>query len=350
MTRKIKNYCSLWCKWGLILALILPMAVVSGCGATTQVSDNDIRIGVAIYDQTDSFISTLCQDMERLAQELEQEQGIKITLSLFDGRSNQTTQLDQIDQMIAQQCDVICVNIVDRTAAAVLIDKAEAANIPLIFFNRQPVDEDMERWDSIYYVGADGKESGELQGEIVCDFWLNGQSVVDKNGDGILQYVMLEGEQGHQDALLRTQYSVSTLVANGINVEKLAGDTASWSRSQAKEKMTQWLGELDTAPEVVFANNDDMALGAIDAYLEEGYHADNLPVVVGVDGLDEAVLAVESGLMAGTVLNDGEGIAWSMLELSLALWRGEEPSTAVVLEGERYVWLPCKRITVESLS
>ncbi len=343
-----KKCSSLWCKLPTLLGLMLLPLLLTGCGTTTQIDTTSIRIGVAIYDQTDSFITTLCQSMEGQAQALEVEQNIKITLSMSDGRSNQTTQLEQIDQFIAQQCDIICVNIVDRTVASVIIDKAAAADIPLIFFNRQPVDEDLSRWEKVYYVGAQGMESGQLQGEIVCDLWESDQPSVDKNGDGILQYVMLEGEQGHQDALLRTQYSVSTLVAAGIPVEKLAGDTASWSRGQAMEKMAQWLAELDTVPEVVFANNDDMALGAIDAYLAEGYATKNLPVVVGVDGLPDALAALEAGTLAGTVINDGVGIAQSMLDLSLALWRGEDPSTAVTLTDDIYVWLDYEKVTAGS--
>ncbi len=348
MIQTIKNCSSQWFRPPLALLVALSLLLLSGCSTTAQQNDNSLRIGVAIYDQSDSFITTLCQDMEALAQSIEVEETIKITLSMADGRSNQTTQLDQIDQFIAQQCDIICVNIVDRTAAAVVIDKAEAADIPLIFFNRQPVDEDMERWDSLYYVGARGKDSGQLQGEIVRTLWLEDQSSVDKNGDNILQYVMLEGEQGHQDALLRTQYCISALVTVGIQTDKLAGDTASWSRSQAAEKMTQWLSELDTAPEVVFANNDDMALGALDAYLAAGYQVTELPVIVGVDALDEALVALEAGTMAGTVLNDGQGIAQNMLDLSLALWRGDDPATAVTLIDGNYVWLDYEKVIAGS--
>ncbi len=343
MIQTIKSYSSLWCKRGLPLLLILRL--LSGCHAATSTTSTILRIGVTVYDQTDTFISTVVQQLEATAQEMEQEQNIKISLSIQDGRANQTVQLEQVDQFIAQDYDVICVNIVDRTAAAVLIDKVEEAGIPIIFFNRQPVDEDIQRWESVYYVGAQAQESGALQGEIVRALWQEDQSKVDKNGDGILQYVMLEGEPGHQDALLRTQYSVSSLTSVGIHVEKLGGYTANWSRGQASDKVTQWISELDTPIEVVFANNDDMALGAIDAYLDLGYAIGNLPVIVGVDAIPAALEALEAGTLAGTVINDSVGMVDTMLSLSIAFWRGTDPNLAATLEDDHYVWLQYQKIT-----
>ncbi len=353
MIQIIKNCCSPCFKFrfkkNLSFIFILVFSLLAGCTPTTTTNHTTLRVGVALYDQTDAFISTVAQQLEVTAQELEQAQDIKISLSFQDGRANQTVQLEQIDQLIAQNYDVLCVNIVDRTAAAVLIDKAEAAGIPVIFFNRQPVDEDIQRWDSVYYVGAQAADSGTLQGEIVRDLWKADLDSVDKNGDGILQYVMLEGEPGHQDALLRTQYSVSALTSAGIHVEKLGGYTANWSRGQASDKITQWRSELDTPIEVVLANNDEMALGAIDSYLEAGYAINNLPVIVGVDATAEALVALEAGTLAGTVLNDSVGMSEAMLNLSIALWQGTDVTQAADLTDDHYIWLQYQKITQEDL-
>ena len=115
-----------------------------------------------------------------------------------------------------------CVNIVDRTSAAQLIDKAQEADIPMIFFNREPVAEDLYRWNRVYYVGAKAEESGVLQGQILLDRWLNREQPMDKNGDGILQYVLLEGEPGHQDAMLRTEYAVKMCIRDRLTEERRA--------------------------------------------------------------------------------------------------------------------------------
>ena len=206
---------------GRMALLLLAALLLAGCGGRKN-QDDSLRIGVALYTQDDTFISTVAQNLEWLAQEAEGRTGQKINLFISDGRSSQSTQMDQVDRFLARQCDVLCVNLVDRTAAAVIIDKAEAEGVPLIFFNRQPVAEDIQRWSQIYYVGASAQESGALQGRLVLDVWRQNQEELDRNGDGVLQYAMLEGEPGHQDALLRTEYSVKTLTDAGVEVETLA--------------------------------------------------------------------------------------------------------------------------------
>ena len=99
--------------------------------------------------------------------------------------------------------------------------KAKSADVPVIFFNRELVEEDLERWEKLYYVGAVALESGIMQGEIVAEAYEKDPEKLDKNGDGVLQYVMLEGEAGHQDAIIRTEYAVNTIIESGIKMEKL---------------------------------------------------------------------------------------------------------------------------------
>ena len=345
MNRTIKSFCSRWRRRPAALVCAALAALAVGCGGASE--PPVLRVGVALYTQDDTFISTIAQELERMARQEEQARGMRINLSVVDGRSNQTTQLDQIDSLIGRGCDALCVNIVDRTAAAVLIDKAREAGVPLIFFNRQPVAEDMLRWEHAYYVGAKAEESGVLQGQLVLEAW-QADPGLDRNGDGVLQYVMLEGEPGHQDAMLRTEYAVKALTDAGVAVEKLASDTANWKRGQAMAKAQQWLEDPGAAAiEVVFANNDDMALGAIDAFEQAG---EPLPLVVGVDATAPALEAVETGKLYGTVRNDGAGIARAMLDLALALTDGSDPAGAVDLVDGHYVWLPYRAITARDLA
>lgn len=328
---------------GLVLVLLL-----SACGGQEQ-EDDGLRIGVTLYTQDDTFISSMSQNLERLAREAESETGIKITLLISDSRHNQTTQMDQVDRFLSRGCSILCVNMVDRTGAAVIVDKAEAEGVPVIFFNRQPVDEDIQRWEKSFYVGASAQESGTLEGRLVLDAWTQDRERWDRSGDGVLQYVMLEGEPGHQDALLRTEYSVKTLTDAGVEVEKLANDTANWNRAQASARTAQWLEELDGQIEVVFCNNDDMALGAIDALEKQGLDRSLWPLIVGVDATAPALEAVASGQLYGTVLNDGRGQAQAMVDMALALWSGEDPAQAVDLEDGHYVWLPYWQVTRDNL-
>lgn len=332
---------------GVVLVLSVLLLGLCGCGEGRATPT--IRVGVALYLQEDTFLSTVVQHLQQLALTRETELGVKINLNIADARSSQASQNEQVDQFLQQGCDVICVNLVDRTAAAVIVDKAQAAGVPIVFFNRQPVEEDLARWDQAYYVGSKADRAGILQGQIVLDAWEKDPAALDRNGDGVLQYVMLEGEPGHQDALLRTEYCVKTLSDAGVAVEKLASDNADWVRGQAMLQMQQWLEAFGDAIEVVFANNDDMALGAIDACLSAGMKEAELPFIVGVDATPPALEAVAAGTLKGTVQNDAAGQAESILDLCCALARGVDPSSAVALEDGKYVWLEYTAVTSENL-
>ena len=328
-----------------LCAIVPALLLLAGCADTGKL--RTFRVGVALYQQDDTFISTVVQHLEQLAKEEELSRNIKINLTLADARSSQSVQNEQVDRFLDQNYDVICVNIVDRTAAAVIIDKAQTAGVPVIFFNREPVEEDLDRWEHAYYVGSKADRAGQLQGEIVADAWQADSASLDRNGDGVLQYVMLEGEPGHQDTLLRTEYSIKTLTQAGIPVEKLANDSANWQRGQAAIQMEQWLEEFGEQIEVVFSNNDDMALGAIDACLAAG--VDPLPFVVGVDATPPALDAVAEGTLKGTVQNDAAGQARGILSMICAFMDGQSPQDTMELEGGKYFWLAYTTVTADNL-
>ena len=332
----------------LSLALLLVLLLPACAGG--QEEDDSLRIGVTLYDQDDTFISSMSQNLEQLVQEEESRIGQKITLFISDSRHNQTTQMDHVDRFLARGCDVLCVNMVDRTGAAVIVDKAAAEGVPVIFFNRQPVDEDIQRWEKSFYVGASAQESGTLEGQLLAEAWTSEPERWDDNGDGILQYVMLEGEPGHQDALLRTEYTIQTITDQGIDVERLARDTANWNRAQAAARIASWLEEFGDQIEVVLSNNDDMALGAIDALKETGRPLKDWPLIVGIDATAPALEAVEAGQLYGTVFNDSRGQAQAILDLAMALCHGEDPAGAVELVDGHYVWLPYQLVTRENLA
>ena len=215
--------------FGMLFLLFL-----SGCGeGEKDTLKRSIRIGVSVYDQYDTFISELTEYLRSQAALAEERQGLGITLEVKDAGGDQVVQNDQVRYFVKRGCDVICVNLVDRTEPTTITDLAEKNGVPIIFFNRELVAEDLERWDSLYYVGADASQSGILEGELAAEYFKKYPSY-DKNQDGVCQYVVLEGEAGHQDAIMRTEYSVNEMVKQGVNVEKLGYAIANWSRAQAK--------------------------------------------------------------------------------------------------------------------
>lgn len=319
----------------LLLALCLPAAALG----------QETAIGVCIYDGTDTFMASLRQHIEANAQGQAQ-------LTVFDSKNDQNVQNDQVESLLMQGVDALIVNPVDRTAAGYLIEKAMQRNVPVVFINREPLTEDLLLYDKAYYVGADGAQSGELSGSILADYFLT-HPEADKNGDGMIQYVLLKGEPGHQDAELRTQYALIPLQEAGFQVEKLQEDTGKWQRLLAQDKMAGFLAAHGERIECVIANNDDMALGAIDALKAAGYftHSRFMPVV-GVDATAPALEALRQGALLGTVFNDGDRQARAALQLALLLARGEavtQESLGYPLTDGRYVWIPYQKITQNNL-
>lgn len=305
-----------------------------------------IRIGIAIYRGDDTFISTMMGDLDDYAKTIEQEKGIKIKIDIADANENQSIQNDQINKFISLKYDVLCVNMVDRTEASTIIDKAMEANIPIVFFNREPVEEDMNRWEKMYYVGSDAKTQAVLQGELIIDAYESDPKSIDINGDGIIQYVMLEGEIRHQDSMVRTEWSVLTLKNQGLELEKLVGGIANWERTQASALMETWYKTYGEQIEMIICNNDDMALGVVDALERADFNFNN---IVGIDGTPQGINAVKEGKILGTVMSDTTLHAKAIFDIAYVLTTGGDVSAVVPLEVNKYVRIEQKKLTLREI-
>lgn len=329
-----------------ILTVIGIGYLIMGCGASESDDQNEIYVGIACYDQGDLFISNLIQCFKN---ELNSQKGdsYDVMVTVRDAVGSQRTQNDQVKEMIDEGCNILCINLVDRTDPSEIIDSAKEKNIPIIFFNREPVAEDMMQWDKLYYVGAKARQSGQMQGEIAADLILKDKSI-DKNHDGKIQYVVLEGEMGHQDAIVRTDSSVETILAKGIKMEKLSYEIANWKRAQAQNRMEQLIRQYGNTIELVLSNNDDMALGALDSYRLMGYTKDDMPMMLGVDGMQEALEAVKDGRLTGTVYNDKEGQAQIMAAIVFASVSGKGLD-GINFENLTEVYLPYQKVTIDNV-
>lgn len=322
-----------------LAAVLICMALAAtGCGDREREEEkNSIRIGVSLYRGDDTFINNIRGELEERAKEYEQETGVKVTLDIQDAKGSQNVQNNQVERFLSLGCDVLCINPVDRTDASLMIDKAMTAEIPVVFFNRQPVEEDMNRWDQLYYVGADAKESAVLQGSILVEQYRDNPKMLDRNEDGVISYVLLEGESSHQDSLIRTEWSVQTLKDGGVPIEKITGGIANWERSQASALMEQWLLQYPDTIELVIGNNDDMALGAIDAMDRAGITGIR---VVGIDGTTPGMDAIRSGKMIGTVSCDKERYAEAIFLIAADKAMGRQIREELPLEDGKYFWCP----------
>ena len=330
----------------IIMVIFAGTLIFYTCGKSQPQTDNQIYIGVACYDQKDTFIEELVDAFKEQCSSMESKD-YAISMTIMDASNSQRVQNDQIEQMINDGCNVLCVNLADRTEPSEIIDAAKEKDIPIIFFNREPVEEDMRRWDKLYYVGGKAKQSGELQGELAADF-IKVNPQADRNNDGKIQYVILEGEMGHQDAIIRTESVVESLKANDISLEKLSYQIANWNRVQAQNRMIQLIGQYNNRMEVVLANNDAMALGAMDAYEKLGYTETNRPVFFGIDGTKEGLEAVKDGTLAATVYNDKEGQAAAMANLAFSI-ATEDENNPNPFKNYKYIYRAYQKVTKENV-
>ncbi len=329
---------------GMVLCMFV--LLISGCRKQQPKEPGKIQVGVAFYNQSDTFLGEL---VGCLKQQFEAygDSGFEVTVMVRDAAGAQRTQDDQVKELIHAGCNVLCVNLVDRADPSEIIDLAREGDVPIIFFNREPVAEDMMQWERLYYVGADAEQSGEMQGELAADA-IFGDSQIDRNRDGKIQYVALEGEPGHQDAIIRTEGAADTLKNRGIVLEKLGTGIANWDRAQAQNRMQQLISQYPNQIELVLANNDAMALGAVDAYEKLNYTDAALPVFFGIDGTEVGLEAVIEGKLAGTVYNDKEGQAEAMARIAIAAVTGDGME-GIEFENGRYIYLPYYKVTGENV-
>jgi methyl-galactoside transport system substrate-binding protein len=334
---------------GIIISSLIVGVAVAGCSSsqpTKQDAKGKPTVGVAIYKFDDTFMAGVRNAISKAGEG-------KAQVDIVDSQNSQPNQNDKVDLFITKKVNALAINPVDRTAAGVIIEKAKKANTPVVFFNREPLPEDMKKWDKVYYVGAKAEESGTISGQLIVDYW-KAHPEMDKNKDGVLQYIMLKGEPGHQDAELRTKFSVKAVEDAGIKVQKLAEDTAMWDRVKGQEKMAAFLAAHGDNIEAVFANNDDMALGALEALKAKGYFKDGkfLPVV-GVDATAPALKALEEGTLLGTVLNDANNQGKATFNLAHTLAQGQTPNkdnTGYDIVDGKYVWVAYKKITKANIN
>lgn len=262
----------------------------------------DAKVGVCIYQFADNFMTLFRTELESYLVSIGFS---KENITIVDGANDQGTQSGQIDNFIADGVDVLIINPVNSSSAETITDKVVGAGIPLVYINREPAAEEQQRWADnnwdVCYVGCDARQSGTMQGEMIVDL---GMDVVDMNGDGKVQYIMIQGDPENVDAQYRTEFSVKALTDAGWEVEELFNQVGNWQQDQAQDLVAKALSQFGDDIEVVFCNNDGMAMGAIQSIGAAGRKVGENIYLVGVDAIPEALDAIEAGDLSGTVFND----------------------------------------------
>ncbi len=315
-------------------------------GCQTQVP----KVHVFVYDLSDPFIKGLSQTLEN--------QGKRhFDIVTHDAQNSQIIQNEMIVEVLEKESPhLLIVNPVDRLGAYTIIEKVKQENIPIIFFNREPLLRDLERYDQVYYVGSKAEESGIFQAQIISNL-VGGNpgklNAVDVNADNTLQMVIFKGEQGHQDAEIRTDFVQSELIDLGYEIDVLKVIIANWSETEAYNHAKALFDVMYDEIEVIVSNNDAMALGIIQAMqeyhtlqvdLDENYVPYAIPIV-GIDGIERALIMLQQGALYGTVINDSYQQALAIIDLGLALLDNDLDGLNYTLTDGYYIWIPYKKVT-----
>ena len=308
------------------LALVLGVALTACGSGTSGGSSGNGEISVFYYTYSDTYISSVRSAMDKLLA----EKGI--SFQNYDANGNQTTQTEQVTTALAKGSKLLVVNVVDtgsNDAAQNIINQAKERNVPVIFFNRSVEESVVSSYDKCVFVGTDYEMAGHMQGEMIGKYLVDNFDAVDLNGDGKISYVMFKGQEGNMEAIARTQYGVED--ANKVLTEAgkselsfydasnsnkyLVDQNGQWSSAAATDYMSTILAQYSVANnnmvELVIANNDEMALGALSALQTAGYNngtGKTIPVF-GVDATDAAKSAIGKGTMTGTIKQDADGMA-----------------------------------------
>ena len=316
----------------LAVLLVAMLALSALCVASAEAKT--YKVGVSIYQFTDNFMTLYRNEIEAYFKTLETDD-VKYEITMADGKNDMAEQTNQVRNFITQGMDVIILNLVQTSSADAVIDEIVAAGIPLVLINREPLGDDGDYSyagildnPQVCYVGADARQSGTYQGEMVCELENHG----DINGDGKISYIMIEGDPENVDAQYRTEFSVKALTDAGYEVECLDDQVGNWDQTKGQELCANALTNYGDAIEVVFCNNDGMALGAATAIATAGRVVGEDIYLLGVDALDECVEMVKNGEMTGTVLNDHIGQSHAAVDAAVKLLNGEEVENYYIID------------------
>ena len=352
-----------------IIAMLLALTMIlslAACGGAPAAKAEGGEVAVFWYTFGDTYLSSVRAAMN----EAFTAAGVKY--QDYDANNSQTTQTEQIQTAITKGASALVVNIVDASsddATQAILDMAKAANLPIVFFNRSVSEAIVSSYDKAAYVGTDYTMAGHMQGKMIGDYVLANYDALDLNADGSISYVMFKGQEGNLEADARTQYGVedadAVLTAAGKpalsfydadNASKyLLDQNGAWSAAQGQEHMQTLLSKDNedngNMVELVIANNDDMALGAISALQAAGYNVEGaryIPVF-GVDATDAAKEKIADKSMTGTIKQDAEGMANAVVLIAQNLVAGKGAFEGVNgdLEGTWRINIPYAPYTGE---
>ncbi len=293
----------------------------AAAGGEQSSGKGGLTIGYACKDVNDTFQTYLIEAAQEYAD------ANQITLNVVDAQNDVVKQQDQVKDFITQGVDAILVLIIDTSSAAPLTAAAQEAGIPLIYVNTNPYP-DGNVPEGIYYVGSIEKEAGELQAEYLG-------KLLDGKGNACI----LQGTLVHEGAVQRSEGVVDKLAELYPEMTVIAQQPADWQKDKAMGVMENWLTAYNGDIQAVFANNDEMALGAVNALQAIG-KSDTL--VMGIDGTTAALEAIKDGKLTGSIFQDAKGQAQGAMEIAAKIIAEETVE-------DQIKWVPFVLITSDNV-
>ena len=345
----------------VLLTLAMAATLFAGCGGSNNAqggsdnaqgntgSDSATKVSVFWYDESDVYLSSVRTELN------EELDALGVAYDNQFAANDQAKQIDQIKTAIAGGANLLVVNVVTSGAPDTAEDiLAAAGDIPVIFFNRAIGTDGsdvtvLSANSTACFIGTDAPEAGHMQGKMVGEYVLANYDTVDLNGDGVISYAMMKGDEANIEAIYRTQYGVedanAVLTAAGkpalvyfdaANTDCYQVDQGgAWSAAAAKEYMdTNFVSYNEgngNAIELVICNNDGMAEGVVASLQANGYNKEGGHVVpvFGVDATDNAKALIAEGAMTGTVKQDADGMAAAIAQTVSGIAGGKTPVDAL---------------------
>ncbi|MDR3593781.1 galactose ABC transporter substrate-binding protein [Clostridium sp.] len=312
---------------------------------------NQVNVAVILFTFDDPYISLVRKSLE----EIQNRNGSNVKYTFYDGKRNQSIQNEEIASALNNNYDLLLVNLVDLSENTVtsVIDEVKSKNIPIILFNTIPFNvEPIKTYSKALVISTNADQSGILQGNLVVNAWNSNKGTIDKDGDNVLQYIMLKGPANNTAVAARTFYSISTVNDAGIKTEELASINCNWDQELAKNAVEPLFLKYNNKIEAIIANNDAMAIGAIEALQKYGYNTGDktkyVPVF-GIDGIQEAKDLIDKGIMAGTVIQDPNETTEALYTVGMNLVYNRNPlentnykfdNTGVTIEIPYHEYIP----------
>lgn len=331
----------------LVITLIILLAFLNFNFKDVLAKNDKIKFSVFLYDEKDTYINLVKSELKKI----EKNNSDKIEINFYDANNNSMKQIEELENVLKEGTDIVLMNLVDTSISKDVINTVKYYNIPIIVFNREPVDlNSIKSYGKSVFIGSDSQVLGELQGKIIKEAIESGR-IKSFNNNEYIDYIMIMGDPRNNESEIRTESVINYLKRNNIKIKEIERQYGYFNRDKSRDLMNGLLIRYIDNIDLVIANNDEMAIGAIESLQEMGYNKGDskkyIPVV-GIDGIEEAKNLINSGIMEGSVIQDPKEMAEALIEIGSNLEEGnnalkntayefDNSGVAVRIKGLEYI-------------